>query len=276
MITKAVISVSGSNIGRETVDRLFERFPDYREGRLGWKIEGLLESDEIQEVLAWLEAHGAKPVATHGRHPSHFDLELQRVYSADELAGFSWFIFESLSDDKVLGSFGTDRVLEVEKSSILKPVRLAKVAGGRDLAVVSRRFREHIEAAGIKGTIFKEARVVDRRGRASSGELWELTSESLFPPLLSPPVKFKDASVGEPYQGDPKRGILPDDGCYSPPALYYRKSDCQGLADTDCALTFERFGIPTIAAPWMLFSSRFRDFAVAEGVSGMWYPVYLQ
>lgn len=104
----------------------------------------------------------------------------------------------------------------------------------------------------------------------------QLFAEQQLPAILSPPCEFRDGRGCRFTDGiDYSKGILLSDGNYYHPQLHFDGSKLDLTKVADLSRTTERFGLPSVTQPIIVFSKRMRNLLVAQKVEGNWAPVHL-
>jgi len=250
-----------------------ESSPDCVEGKT-WKTEGDLASDEIQEVMEWLESQGARPAYKRLGDFQCYKLELVRIYSDDELRDYRWF---TLEPSAVYTGGIWEGTWHIDKSSMDEVVPLARVAGEQGI-VVSTPFRSEILASCPIGvTMTPIAVVADQSGASEEADApvaYSLGSEMQFPPLLTPPCEFVNASARPVDTCDHTKGFFLAEGHYREPELHYRKEDVTRVGNADVAMTNEVFGFRHQISQGLVVSHRFRQLVHSKGIQAHWFPVH--
>lgn len=117
-------------------------------------------------------------------------------------------------------------------------------------------------------------------GGVSKKPLWELSSSIILPPCLTPRQAADD---GSEFTGQGKETTLLEvqweDGGRIPAELRFHRQEIEALGPFDVALTRETtgYGYPSMFAPAVIVSQRFRRVMAELGVTHHYYaPVHLE
>mgnify|MGYP005858920299 FL=1 len=258
---RTIVHILGMTPPEQHLRELLTIYPDGRQNDRSfgvWLVQG---DPRVPMILACLHRLGYRQWQRQGER------ELSREYDLNLIREYDPGDFE-----------------QVEYAEFWPELDFAHTILGHIL--VQQRVRDLLLEGGFRHLVFQPTVLVSGRGVRPgrytpmpweqfklSGPWWELSSDTVLPPL-SPTVDLRDWRSGQPLRpADRLVRCSLREGFYNHGELHYRRSELSKLEPFDAALTFENFGPSHAPAYRTVVSKRFYDCCQRHGLRGRWAPV---
>jgi hypothetical protein len=250
----------GSDLPEDVYLSLRDRWPEFSH-RSSFKVSLLHDSDELDEILSFLEGKGFS--ANRQRYPAvkrceqgRFQLKGKRIFDDGELDRAHFL--HAVPADQIADEGGhlDDGTLFVKPRSIKKRIALGRIFGS-STSVCNEALRAQLQDEGFKSLVFRDI-------HNAGSFIYQLWSDLKLPEMRN---LFFD-------EGDPDYGRMIND-LFSPQLPDFSPQDIEALPDFDFAISQERIGggAERSRDPLLIISQRVRKFFDSQGLKVHYTPI---
>lgn len=272
---ESVSETCGNLVPAGTMVTMRSKWPQFFPANLvGFHLRAEVGDPVIDEVINFLRKTGHEPNFKKNPgvlwgHPTHYQIEGERVWEQSDLdhaSYFRWLVDVQAGKGKKLPPDGT---FEVEFSSY-RGKQVGILENGWN-PICSVEYRKELEEQHFKGLTFRPVQIKSRKPEKL--ELWQVWSSITLPPVLNEVT----GTEGEPFDPKTSKACGIND-LYFPYQYRFSAAKVAALEPFDIALTTERWGggFPHAREPALIVSRRFRDWFMTQKVPVEWWPVVLE
>jgi hypothetical protein len=231
-----------------------------------------IEGPNTKALLDYLEQHGCRPWMNKGRRGNNeYHLTLHRLYDEADYRAARYFNFNGLGFHDLADAPSGTPVLQVDPGFLKKFLPFAMPHLFR--VIVSDKLKGLMEAAKLKGAMFKPVEIVGRGKEKFKEPAWELTSNLVMPPLSKACMLEGDEAM-RPYEEGKDVYCSVASGHYTRAEYHYNEKDIRPLEPFDVAVTHERLHRVEWNLRDLVVSQRFYQFCHEHKLKVEdWFPV---